>query len=104
MSIFDDTSVIVGIVVLLMLNTQQSIRCNQASVTMRLGTGLSRAEFALLARSRATSGATDSLNLFESRLLALHGRDDAANRRRRMVNFARKLGIVVAKLRMVLID
>jgi hypothetical protein len=40
---------------------------------MRLGTGLSRAEFTLLARPRATSRATDSLHLFESRLLGLHG-------------------------------
>jgi hypothetical protein len=40
---------------------------------MRLCTGLSGAEFALLARPRATSGATDSLYLFESRLLGLHG-------------------------------
>ena len=37
---------------------------------MRLGTRLSRAEFALLARPSATSRATDSLYLFESRLLA----------------------------------
>jgi hypothetical protein len=40
---------------------------------MRPGTGLARAEFALLARPRATSRATDSLYLFESRLLGLHG-------------------------------
>ncbi len=40
---------------------------------MRLCTGLSRAEFALLARPRATSRATDSLYLFESRPLSLHG-------------------------------
>src|ERR1700689_1886223 len=37
---------------------------------MRLCTGLSRVEFALFALSRATSGATDRLYLFESRLLA----------------------------------
>jgi hypothetical protein len=40
---------------------------------MRPGTGLSRAEFTLLARPRATSRATDSLYLFESRPLSLHG-------------------------------
>jgi hypothetical protein len=40
---------------------------------MRLYTGLPGAEFALLARPRATSGTTDSLYLFESRLLGLHG-------------------------------
>jgi hypothetical protein len=40
---------------------------------MGLCTGLSRAEFALLAPPRATSGAMDSLYLFESRLLGLHG-------------------------------
>jgi hypothetical protein len=40
---------------------------------MRLCTGLSSAEFALLARPRATGRATDSLYLFESRLLGLHG-------------------------------
>ena len=39
---------------------------------MRHGTGLSRTEFALLARPNATSRATDSLHPFESRLLALH--------------------------------
>jgi hypothetical protein len=53
-----------------MLRVRHSIRGDQAPVTMRLGTGLSRAEFALLARPRATSRATDSLYLFESRLLA----------------------------------
>ena len=52
---------------------RHSIRRNQASVTVRLCTGLSCAEFASLARSRATSRATDSLYLFESRLLGLHG-------------------------------
>lgn len=36
---------------------------------MRLETGLSRVEFALFARSRSTSRATDSLYLSESRLL-----------------------------------
>jgi hypothetical protein len=46
---------------------------DQASVTMRLCAGLSRAEFALLARPRATSRATDSLYLFESGLLGLDG-------------------------------
>jgi hypothetical protein len=40
---------------------------------MRLCAGLSRVEFALLARPRATSRATDSLYLFESGLLGLHG-------------------------------
>ena len=49
------------------------IRCEQASVTMRLCAGLPRGEFALFARSRATSRATNSLYLFESRLLGLHG-------------------------------
>jgi len=37
---------------------------------MRLCSGLSGAEFALLARPRATRRATDSLYLFESRFLA----------------------------------
>ena len=40
---------------------RHSIRCNQASVTMRLCPGVSRAEFAFLARPRATSRALDSL-------------------------------------------
>jgi hypothetical protein len=40
---------------------------------MRLCAELSRVEFALLARPRATSRATDSLYLFESGLLGLHG-------------------------------
>jgi hypothetical protein len=40
---------------------------------MRRSTGLSRGQFALLARPRATSRATDSLYLFESRLLGFHG-------------------------------
>jgi hypothetical protein len=40
---------------------------------MRLCAGLSRVEFALLARPRATSRATDSLYLFESGPLGLHG-------------------------------
>ena len=47
-------------------------RGDQASVTMRLCTGLSRAEFALLARPRTTSRATDRLYLFDGRLLGLH--------------------------------
>src|ERR1039458_8277015 len=51
---------------------QHSIRCNQTSVTMRLGTGLSRTEFAFLTRPRAASRATDGPHLFESRLLGLH--------------------------------
>jgi hypothetical protein len=34
---------------------------------------VSRAEFAFLARPRATSRAIDSMHLFESRLLSLHG-------------------------------
>jgi hypothetical protein len=41
---------------------------------MRLCAGLSCTEFALLARPRATSRATDSLYLFESGFLGLHGR------------------------------
>ena len=49
-----------------------SIRCNQTSVTMWLGTNLSRAECAFLTRLRSTSRATDGLHLFESRLLGLH--------------------------------
>jgi hypothetical protein len=40
---------------------------------MRLFTGLPRGEFALLARARATCGATDGLYLLETRLLGLHG-------------------------------
>jgi hypothetical protein len=71
---------------------------------MRFYTGLSRAEFALLARPRATSRATDSLYLLESRLLGLHGNDDAAIRRGRMLNFAQELGIVATTSRMALID
>jgi hypothetical protein len=50
-----------------------SILGNQPSVAMRFCAGLSRAEFALLARPSATSWTTDSLHLFEGRLLALHG-------------------------------
>ena len=50
--------------------TRHSIRCKQSSIPMRLGTGLSRAEFTLLARLRATSRATDNLYLFESPRLA----------------------------------
>jgi len=51
-----------------------SISGDQESVTMRLCTELSRAEFALLARPRTTSRATDRLYLFDGRLLGLHGR------------------------------
>ena len=40
---------------------------------MRPCTGLARAQFAPLARARAASGTADSLCLFESRLLGLHG-------------------------------
>jgi hypothetical protein len=40
---------------------------------MRLCARLSRGEFALLARLRATSRVFDSLYLFESGLLGLHG-------------------------------
>jgi hypothetical protein len=57
----------------LIFRRRHSIRGNQASVTMRLCAGLSRAEFALLAHPRAASRATDRLNLFESRPLGLHG-------------------------------
>jgi hypothetical protein len=49
---------------------RHSIRGDQTPVTMRLDTGLSRVEFALFAPPSATSRATDSLYLFESRLLA----------------------------------
>jgi hypothetical protein len=40
---------------------------------MRLCTRVSRGEFAFFARPRATSRAMNSLNLFESWLLGLHG-------------------------------
>jgi hypothetical protein len=40
---------------------------------MRLCAGLSGGELALFAGFRATSRATNSLYLFESRLLGLHG-------------------------------
>jgi hypothetical protein len=46
--------------------------CLQSPITMRLCTGVSCAEFTLLARLRATGRATDSLYLFESRLLGFH--------------------------------
>jgi len=52
---------------------RHSIRCKQSSVTMRLCSGLSRAELALLARPRSTRGASDGLYLLESGLLGLHG-------------------------------
>src|SRR6266436_3863167 len=58
-----------------------SISGDQASVTMRLCTGLPRAKFALLARPRTKSWTTDTLYLFEKRLLGLHSCDDAATRR-----------------------
>ena len=56
-------------------STRHSILSNQASVTVRLFTGVSRGEFAFLARPCATSRALDSLHLylFERRLLGLHG-------------------------------
>ncbi len=58
---------------LLMLRRREpSITGDQASVAMRLSTRLSGAEFALLSRPRAASGATDRLYLFEGRLLGLH--------------------------------
>jgi hypothetical protein len=50
-----------------------SIRRNQAAVTVRVRSGLARAEFALLARRCATSRASDGLYLLESRLRGLHG-------------------------------
>jgi len=46
---------------------------------MRLFTGLSCVEFALLAGPRTTSRATDSLDLFETRLLGLHRRSPYCN-------------------------
>jgi len=55
---------------LLMLPARHSILGDQTPVTMRVGTGLSRVDFAPLARPRATSRATDSLYLSESRFLA----------------------------------
>ena len=58
------------IIRLLMLPARQSILGDQTPVTMRVGTGLSRVDFAPLARPRATSRATDSLYLSESRFLA----------------------------------
>ena len=54
---------------------------------MRLSTGLSRAEFTLLARPRATSRATDSLYLFGSRLLGLHGCGLCGNRTKKNGQF-----------------
>jgi hypothetical protein len=49
------------------------IDCNQASVRMGFWTGLSCVDLTLLPWPRATSKATDSFYLFESRLLRLHG-------------------------------
>ena len=54
---------------------------------MRLCPGMSRAEFAFLARPRATSRARDSFYLFESRLLGLHGCSRYGNPRRKNVQF-----------------
>jgi hypothetical protein len=54
---------------------------------MRLCPGVSRAEFALLARPRATSRAMDSLYLFESRLLGLHGLSIGPFPEENMINF-----------------
>ena len=51
-------------------------------------TGLSRAEFALLAPPRATSWATDSLYLFKSRLLGLHSLVIRHSEERKTVNLA----------------
>jgi hypothetical protein len=48
-----------------------SIPRNQASVAIRLRTGLPRRKFALLAWPRTTSRATNSLDLFECGLLGL---------------------------------
>ena len=76
------------------LEAQNSIHRNQASVAMRLGTGMSRTEFAFLARSRATSRARDSLYLFESWLLGLHDCQFMASRTIRMFNFAQSTRII----------
>jgi hypothetical protein len=64
---------------------------------MRLLTGLSGAEFALLARLRATSRAMDALDLFQGRLLGFHEVDDVAVGQRKMVSLAQKLMLVGAK-------
>lgn len=55
---------------------------------MRVLTGLTRVDFAVLARPRATGWAPDSQYLLESGLLGLHDVDDAAKRRRKTFNFA----------------
>jgi hypothetical protein len=54
---------------------------------MRRCTGLARAEFALLARPRATSGAADCLYLFESWLLGLHGFSGCGNPKKKNGQF-----------------
>jgi hypothetical protein len=64
---------------------------------MWLCAGLSRGEFALLARPRATVRANHSLYLFNSRLLGLHACWYTAVRNRKTVNFALLTGIVGAK-------
>jgi hypothetical protein len=55
------------------LEAQNSVPRSQSSIPMRFCAKLSCGEFALLARPRATCGATDGLYLLETRLLGLHG-------------------------------
>ena len=66
------------------LEAQKSIRRNQASVAMRLCTGMSHTEFAFLARPRATSLAVDSLYLLRVGFLAFMVVDCVANGAARM--------------------
>jgi hypothetical protein len=81
--------------------SRHSLRCNQASVTMRLCAGQSRAEFALLAHPAPHVGQRIACTCLRVGLLAFMGVDDAVIGRRRMVNLAQKLGIVVARFRRV---
>jgi hypothetical protein len=59
---------------------------------MRLCTGLTRAEFALLPWPRTTSRAPDSLYLLESRLFDLHGRLFCSNPKKRDVQLCTVIG------------
>jgi hypothetical protein len=59
---------------------------------MRLCAGLTRVEFDLLPRLRTTGRAPDSLYLFESRLLDLHGRLCCGNPKRKNVQFCTVIG------------
>jgi len=55
---------------------------------MRVCTGLTRVEFALLLWSRTTSRTPDALYPFESRSLGLHNAENKAIRKGNMFKFA----------------